>query len=179
MWRPTNNNSCLGNIDRCDDLGMALMFRVRIDAYHESMVLFSSCAEQTELSGIQVFYRYGLLQYMVATQSEIWFTSSSRVVVGTWHEFAVSWSVSSGLQVYMDGTLAASSISSSSSRTLVTSSVLGHMDIGKSVIDVSVKTEIWITVERVTFYYARYDLLVASGKLLPSKYKCYLFLGMF
>ena len=167
-WTPTDTSSCFANILQCDnDLGMTLIFRLRIGLYREKMTVLSSGGEDDSSVGFAMFYRYGRLQYTVTTSTKVWYASSARLALNAWHEFAFSWSDTTGLEIYMDGSLVVRS-TAFVKRTMVTKS-LGIISIGKAASETSVRVRTVCTLEKITFYYARYTVLIVSGKVKDSK----------
>jgi len=98
-------DSGLLDLSRVAESGMTVRMRVKFTAFVEDNYYLTTGADQPTGQGIAFFYRLGRIIVVFSTQTQLWsvsFSASQMLSFGSWYKFEFSWSVVSGLELYIN-----------------------------------------------------------------------------
>ena len=104
-------DSGLLDLSRVADSGMTVRMRVKFTAFVEDNYYLTTGADQPTGQGIAFFYRFGRIFVIFSTQTQLWSVSFStyQMLFESWYKFEFSWSLVSGLELYINDAFAVGS----------------------------------------------------------------------
>ena len=100
---PTGDDHCLSDIMNSQESGFTLSVELRIDAYVDNMVVFSTGGEHEDSTGVSIIYALGEFQLIVSDNDMTWRTSFPTFDLGIWTNLDITWDATDGVAVHRDG----------------------------------------------------------------------------
>lgn len=160
-----SGGSCLSNLESCSDNGLTFCFRIKPTSFVENSYIFSSGADQDDGYGITIMYRFGKLQYVVATQSEVWYAESEALPLNQWSTLCISWQQNYGLEIIINNIIVARTTIPIVREVTITTTSVNDYYIGTTTSVTTTQFYCVFHLEIIRIYYAQWIILITSGKL--------------
>merc|ERR1712226_605102 len=96
--------SCLYDFGPCIQTGFSIIFIMQLyRPLVENTVVLSNGGEQPDKCGIAAIHRFGKMQYVLSTATDIWYAESLSPNNGTGYNVAISFNRDRGLEAFVDG----------------------------------------------------------------------------
>ena len=99
------SGSGLLNLTGIVDSGITIRIRIKFTQFIENDCYMTTGADEATGQGIALFYRFGRMFAIFATETEMWtvsFSANDMLSFKTWYKFELSWSAATGLSVYIN-----------------------------------------------------------------------------
>ncbi|XP_033756295.1 uncharacterized protein LOC117339040 [Pecten maximus] len=99
--------TCITDLTTCG-LGLTMGFNLKVITFTENMYILNFGGDQPDGYGVAMYYRHSRLYLTVSTVTAEWTVFTSKLQVNLFVNIEFSWSIQTGLALYFDGEVVAS-----------------------------------------------------------------------